>query len=68
MRTEALAEDAVWTLGDETLAERDGRPIRARGDLAMLRLCGAVEPGIGSSMFSRLCRHLGMPSYFVGLQ
>ena len=32
MRTEALAEDAVWTLGDETLAKRDGRRIRARGD------------------------------------
>ena len=32
MRTEALAEDAIWTLGDETLAERNGRAIRARGD------------------------------------
>ena len=32
MRTEKLADPAVWTLGDETLAERDGRSIRARGD------------------------------------
>ena len=34
MRTEALAENAVWTLGQKTAAGATGRPARARGDLA----------------------------------
>ena len=32
MRTETLAEDMVWTLGQETVAEATGRLVRARGD------------------------------------
>ena len=32
IRTEALAENAVWDLGQETVAESTGRPVRARGD------------------------------------
>ena len=32
MRTETLAEDAVWILGQKTAAEASGRPVRARGD------------------------------------
>ena len=32
MRTEALTENAVWTLGQETAAEGSGRLVRARGD------------------------------------
>jgi hypothetical protein len=32
MRTEGLADDAVWAIGDRVVAERSGRPIRARGD------------------------------------
>ena len=32
MRTETLAEDMVWTLGQETAAETSGRRVRARGD------------------------------------
>ena len=32
MRTEALAGDAVWTLGQEATAEASGRLVRARGD------------------------------------
>lgn len=35
MRTETLAEEAVWTLGQETAAEASGRPVRARGDFAV---------------------------------
>ena len=32
MRTETLAEDKVWTLGQDTAAVTSGRPLRARGD------------------------------------
>ena len=32
MRTESLAEDVVWTLGQETAATPSGRCVRARGD------------------------------------
>ena len=32
MRTETLAEDVVWTLGQETAAEASGRSVRARAD------------------------------------
>jgi hypothetical protein len=34
MRTEALAEGAVWDLGQKTVAEATGRLVRARGDFA----------------------------------
>ena len=34
MRTEALADDFVWTLGEEIVAEVSGRPVLARGDFA----------------------------------
>ena len=32
MRTEKLAESAVWTLGQKTVAQASGRSVRARGD------------------------------------
>lgn len=34
MRTETLAEDAVWTLGQKIAGQASGRPVRARGDFA----------------------------------
>ena len=36
MRTEALTEDAVWTLGQQATAEDSGRSVRARGDFKAL--------------------------------
>ena len=35
MRTEALAEIAVWTLGKKTAAQNTGRPVLARGDFTV---------------------------------
>ena len=35
MRTESLAEGAVWDLGKKTAAEATGRTVRARGDFAL---------------------------------
>lgn len=36
MRTETLAEEVVWTLGQDTAAEASGRSVRARADFAAL--------------------------------